>query len=752
MNTSIPGFPCIGRARELKFLVEAFLRGDVDTAGLEEGSARLRREVWQTLSLHGIDGIPSNDFSWYDAMLDTALLFDLVPEPWRSACPTSTDRLFAMARGGNYGGRDLPALPLRKWFDTNYHYLVPRLDPSSVPKLVGTKPVDEYLEAKALCIETRPRIIGPYTFLQLSQCADGLKREDIAPALSQAYCTLLDELSRAGAREVQVDEAALVLDMDDRDRDLFARLWEPLARRAARPAILLQTMYGDIRDAWDLVARLPIEAVGLDLVAGPKNLELLTSKPWPRGRRLVAGLLDARSVWRDDEKRVLETLQFIEGRGITVELGTSASLAHLPWSLEGEDELPAALKARLAFAYEKVADLSRLARKHASREAAAEGVQGPLAGDAEETISLDPSTCTRHPDRLLRRAIQQAALKLPLLPVTTIGSFPQDDALRRLRGQQRNGALSQEAYNEEIRRIVASCVREQDEMGIDVLVHGEAERTDMVEFFGRALEGFNFTARGWVRSYGTRCVKPPIISGRIKRRGPMTVELACFAQAQSSKPVKGMLTGPVTILNWSFPAADRSRAQQAAEIAEAIREEVLDLERAGIRIIQIDEAALKEKLPLRREYWQKDYLDWAIPCFRRCHSGVRPETQIHTHMCYSEFADILEAIDDMDADVISFEAARSDLSILEALASRGFETAVGPGLWDIHSPRVPSTEEMVDRLQVITRALPLERIWVNPDCGLKTRGWKETRESLANLVSAAQRVRERCLSMSTQVT
>ena len=322
MNTSIPGFPCIGRERELKFLVEAFLRGEIDQEALEEGSSRLRREVWQTLSLHGIDGIPSNDFSWYDAMLDTALLFDLVPEPWRSACATQSERLFAMARGGNYGGRDLPALPLRKWFDTNYHYLVPRLDPSSVPKLVGTKPVDEYLEAKALCIETRPRIIGPYTFLQLSQCVNGLRREDLAEALALAYCTLLDALSRAGAREVQLDEPALVLDMDEGDRALFRSLWEPLSRRPARPAILMQTLYGDIRDAWDLVGELRIEAVGLDFVAGPKNLELLARGPWPRGRRLVAGLLDARSVWRDDEKRVLDTLAFIEERGITVELGS----------------------------------------------------------------------------------------------------------------------------------------------------------------------------------------------------------------------------------------------------------------------------------------------------------------------------------------------------------------------------------------------------------------------------------------------
>lgn len=738
MKTAIAGYPRIGGRRELKFATEAYFAGKIRCEELEETGKQIRRENWKTLKDAGIDFIPSGDFSFYDLMLDTACMVGAIDSQYRYPGASDLDIRFAMARGRQEHECDLPALPLRKWFTTNYHFIVPHISDDTRFSLTGTGPLEAWKEARDLGIITRPTVIGPFTFLTLASFSGDRTLANSLSSLTAVYVSLLNLLHQEGVSVIQIEEPALALDLNEEAVRHFAQCYREILQSPSRPAIHLQVSFGDVRDAYDAISRLPFEAVGLDFIEGKKNIELLTQKPLLPGTALIAGVISGRNIWKADKGATEHLLEVIKRLCPEVIVGTSCSLLHVPVSLDGETRLDAKIRDKLSFAKEKLDELVVFA----SREyTAAHGTTS--ANITRETRQILPDTIetTRTPSRSDRRKIQDKRFCFPQLPATTIGSFPQTHELRMLRAQKRRHEITEEAYDKSIRQMIQECISFQEEIGLDVLVHGEFERTDMVEFFSDGLEGFVYTSAGWVQSYGTRCVKPPIIADDVRRKRSLTVETAVYAQSLSKKPVKGMLTGPVTILNWSFPREDISRADICFQIARALRDEVLDLEAHGISIIQIDEAALREKLPLRAEDWRSDYLDWAIPAFRLTHAQVRPETQIHTHMCYSEFSDIIGEIDAMDADVISFEASRSHLSILESLAASNFQTAVGPGVWDIHSPRIPTVEEFVSTIS----ALPsfAGGIWINPDCGLKTRGNREARESLRNMMEAVKRVRQK---------
>lgn len=766
MKTTIAGYPRIGRHRELKFATEAYLRGETGESDLLARARELRLDTWKILKTRGIDSIPCNDFSLYDAMLDTAVLVGAIPARYRLPGLSPLDRYFAMARGRRDEGEgtDLKALPMRKWFNTNYHYLVSELDDKTEFALENDKPFAEYREALAAGIETRPFIPGPFTFLSLSSYAGRKGPADYAAGLAAVYRDILSRCAREGIPAVEFGESALVTDMSAREVALFQALYRDILASKGTTKVHLHTSFGDLRDCWKEVMALPFDGIALDFIEGRGNLDLLETHGFPGDRSLAAGIINGKNVWRCDIPTTLELVNRIttlsgctESNG-RLSLGTSCSLLHVPVSLVGEAGLASSVRERLAFAEEKLDELVEVAQSAAVarpdavppgavRDSHAQTlIASKAAAKAGLVDSLSERDWTRLPPRNERKLIQQERFRFPALPVTTIGSFPQTRELQSLRGRFRKGEITKAEYDEEIRRRVADCISFQESLGIDVLVQGEFERNDMVEFFGQNLAGFAFSSNGWVQSYGTRCVKPPIIVSDVSRSAPLTVDLSVYAQSLSTKPVKGMLTGPITILNWSFPREDIPLAESAFQIALAIREEVLDLERNGISIIQIDEAALREKIPLRHADRESGYLDWAIPAFLLCSSGVRPDTQIHTHMCYSDFTDIIANIDDLDADVISFESARSNLSILDALAKAEFGTGVGPGVWDIHSPRVPPVGEIADLLDRMLAKLgkrsdAYDGLWVNPDCGLKTRGWAETSESLRNLVAAARQVR-----------
>ncbi len=757
MKTSVQGYPRIGKHRELKFATEAWLRGELSEGELHATGKRIRAESWKKMAEAGIDRIPSNDFSLYDPLLDTACLVGAIPEPYRIMGLSALETLFAMARGRQKGETDnVKALPMRKWFNTNYHYIVSELSDGTRFSLSHpAKPVEEFLEALSLGISTTPVIPGAMTFLSLARLTGNRSRSDYADDLARVYRELLSELAEAGAREVVFDEPYLASDLDESDKSLFVRLYELIT--PAPLDVALQIPYGDIRDVWQEVMSLPFARIALDFIEGPENLNLLRKHSFPRKTILTAGIISGKNVWKTDEGQALDLLGEISrlsgctsGNG-RLEAGIASSLVHVPLTVAGESALDPAIVSRLSFAEEKLAELVLLSvccektdlRSFNPNDS--DGGEGPASLYTAPTIPQEE--CTRTPERHIRRTIQARRFALPPLPTTTIGSFPQTSEVRSLRAAWRKGAIDTTTYTSRIRELTVDCIREQEELGLDVLVHGEFERTDMVEFFGQQLKGFAFTANGWVQSYGTRCVKPPLIVSDVSRKGPMTVELSVYAQGLTNKPVKGMLTGPVTILNWSFPREDIPLAAQAFQIARALREEVLDLERNGIGIIQIDEAALQEKLPRRKADRRAAYLSWAIPAFRMTHAGVKPETQIHTHMCYSDFTGIVRDIDEMDADVITFEAARSDHALLAFLAAEHFQTAVGPGIYDIHSPRVPDVGELYDAIHRCARLLgkhgpAFDGLWVNPDCGLKTRGREETIHSLANLVEATRLVRQ----------
>ncbi len=755
MKTSVIGFPRIGKNRELKFASEKYFKKEISEAELLAVAKEIRKGNWLSQKNANVSFISSNDFSFYDNVLDTAVLLNVIPKRYRDLGLSGIDTYFAMARGYQGDKGNVKALAMKKWFNTNYHYIVPEIDDDTEISLSGNKPVEEYLEAKALGIETKTALIGPFTFLKLARYTGKKAAEDFSLPVVSAYAELLGKLASSGASWVQFDEPYLVKDLSSEDILLFKAIYTALLSDKRTLKVLLQTYFGDIRDIYSDVTGLDFDGIGLDFLEGRKTEELLKTNGFPKEKLLFAGLINGKNIWKNNYGKTLEKLSSLkEIAGENVVLSTSCSLLHVPYSLAGEEALPKDYTKHFAFAEEKLIELSEIEkiasgsdegkkilsdngvlfehRKDSSDDAVKARVAAISEGDYE-----------RKPDFFEREKIQKEKLGLPIFPTTTIGSFPQTQEVRKNRQAFRKGEISKEQYIAFNQEKIKECIALQEEIGLDVLVHGEFERNDMVEYFGEHLSGYVFTRQAWVQSYGTRCVKPPIIWGDVSRKDPITVFWSKFAKSCTNKPVKGMLTGPVTILNWSFPREDISIKESTLQIALAIRDEVLDLEENGIDIIQIDEAALREKLPLRKSDWYSEYLDWAIPAFRLVHSGVKPETQIHTHMCYSEFTDIIPAIDAMDADVITFEASRSDLLILDALLENHFKTEVGPGVYDIHSPRVPSVDEIVNALTKMREKISDSKLWVNPDCGLKTRGNEETKASLLNLVEAAKKVRER---------
>lgn len=746
MTATIVGFPRIGENRELKFITEKYFKHEATEEELKERAKDLRQHDRKLLLDSGLTNFTSNHFSFYDQMLDAAFLFNVIPENIAELDLSDLDKYFALARGYQGKKGDVKAWPMKKWFNTNYHYIVPQFTADTDVKLAGTKIFDEFTEAKEDGTITRPVLVGPFTLLQLSEF-HGCVKEDFVGAFIEAYARIFKQLEDLGANWIQLDEPSLVKDLDEKELALFKALYEPLLLQKGKLKVLAQTYFGDVRDAYDVLLKLPFDGIGLDFVEGRKTSELV-ERGFDDGKVLFAGVVNGKNIWRNNYQKTLDLLKKLNVKNLV--LTTSCSLLHVPYTVASE-ELEEDVTKHFAFAEEKVRELVELDAllKNQSPEFLrknAELFEKPRVLENAELhqkiADLKPEAFVRQPEFAVREKIQKQEFNLPLLPTTTIGSFPQTREVKQKRAAFRKHEISQEEYDEFIAERIDSWIRFQEEIGLDVLVHGEFERNDMVEYFGQHLEGYVFTKKAWVQSYGTRCVKPPIIWGDVSRKDPITVRWSVYAQKQTKKIVKGMLTGPVTILNWSFPREDISIKESTLQLALAIREEVLDLEKNGIRVIQIDEAALREKLPLRRSDWQSEYLDWAIPAFRLVHSGVKPETQIHTHMCYSEFNDIIPAIDDMDADVISFEASRSNLEILDELKERNFKTEVGPGVYDIHSPRIPTVEEIEQALHRILAKVKKEKVWVNPDCGLKTRGEKETKASLKNLTQAAQNIRE----------
>ena len=759
--TSVSGFPRIGQNRELKKIIEGYWKGANDLAAVKATAAELRAKHWKLQQAAGIDLIPSNDFSYYDQMLDTAILLNVIPQRYaRLSFDNQEDTLFAMARGYQGDKGDVTALPMKKWFTTNYHYIVPEIEESTEIRLNGTKPFDEFNEAKARGILTKPVLIGPYTFLKLARNAQAEELtydKGLVNAVAAVYAEVIKRFAALGAQWLQLDEPYLVLDKEDGDVSLFKSLYAKiLPAREDKIKVLLNTYFGHIADVYETVNLLGFDGIGLDLNEGKdENLAAVEKYGVAENTTLFAGVVNGRNIWRNNYAVSLGLIDALRQKTDNVAVSTASSLLHVPFSTEGETALDPAVLKHFAFAVEKLTELKEIAvladsdedAKKASADLAAnqalfDGTR--VAADpavAERIAKLTDADFVRQPARAERQKEQRVALGLPLLPTTTIGSFPQTKEIRAERAKLRKGEITKAEYDEFMKSQIDTCIRHQEQIGLDVLVHGEFERNDMVEYFGQNLNGFLFTKNAWVQSYGTRCVKPPIVWGDVSRANPITVEWSAYAQSRTNHVMKGMLTGPVTILNWSWPREDITHEEQTKQLALAIRDEVLDLEAAGIKVIQIDEAALREKLPLRKSDWHVKYLDWAVPAFRLVHSAVKPTTQIHTHMCYSEFNDIIRDIDAMDADVISFEASRGDLVVLDAIHDAHFETEAGPGVYDIHSPRIPSEKEIEDRIYEILDKMDVKKVWINPDCGLKTRGNAETWPSLENLVAAAKAVR-----------
>ncbi|MEH1129821.1 5-methyltetrahydropteroyltriglutamate--homocysteine S-methyltransferase [Micromonospora sp. CPCC 206061] len=711
MKSTILGYPRIGPDRELKRALEAYWNGRIGRDELDQVGAGLRARAWRRLAELGLGALPA-DFSEYDHVLDAAVMLDAVPERYR----TAADPYFAMARGED----GLPPLRMTKWFDTNYHYIVPEIGPDTKFRLVAEKPLREVREARALGHRVRPVLVGPVTLLLLAEGPAPLSRLDDAV---EVYAELLAALRAEGVRWVQLDEPALVADRTPAELDAARRAYDRLSGQSDRPEILVAGYFGAFGDALPVLAATGVEAIAVDLVrGGPVDPDAL------RGKTLVAGVVSGRDVWRTDLDDALHRLQPYEN----VVVSTACSLLHAPYDLDRESDLDPALRARLAFADQKVAEVVELAGRLArgERGAPAPRPTAPATAPRDERRSPYPV-----------RVAAQARLGLPALPVTTIGSFPQTGDLRAARAALTAGRIQQQEYDERIAAEIEHVIRVQERLGLDVLVHGEPERNDMVQYFAEHLDGFATTRHGWVQSYGSRCTRPPILHGDVRRPAPITVRWATYAQSLTDKPVKGMLTGPVTIVAWSFVRRDLPLRAVVEQVAAAVSDEVRDLAAAGIGIIQVDEPALRELMPLRRDE-QKEYLEWAVQAYRTATAGAGDSTQIHTHLCYSEASDVAGAIDGLDADVTTIESTRSGGRVLGALGE--FERGLGPGVYDIHSPRVPGVDEVTERLAGVLRALPglsADRVWVNPDCGLKTRTYAEVEPALAALVAAASRVR-----------
>ncbi|MBD9517555.1 5-methyltetrahydropteroyltriglutamate--homocysteine S-methyltransferase [Pseudomonas sp. PDM22] len=752
------GFPRIGRDRELKKAQEAFWKGELDETGLRAIGRELRAAHWQVQKNAGIELLPVGDFAWYDQVLTHSLTFGVIPERFRGhgeAKPT-LQTLFAMARGVSMGCCGAHAQEMTKWFDTNYHYLVPEFSADQQFELSWEQLFEEVEEAHALGHQVKPVVIGPLTYLWLGKTKGAdFDKLDLVERLLPLYGQIFRRLAAQGVEWVQIDEPILALDLPQDWKNAFERTYNLLQSEPLKK--LVATYFGGLDDNLGLAAGLPVDGLHLDLVRAPEQFPTILDR-LPAYKILSLGVVNGRNVWRCDLEKSLEVLRHAHERvGERLWVAPSCSLLHSPVDLEREDQLDAELKSWLAFAVQKCAEVALLAR--AINQPEAPQVIAALAQSRTVQTSRAASPRIHKPEVKARLAAvkaadsqrqspfaqrivkQRAGLNLPDFPTTTIGSFPQTSAIRLARQAFKQGRLSVADYTEAMHSEIRHAVEIQENLGLDVLVHGEAERNDMVEYFAEQLDGYLFTRFGWVQSYGSRCVKPAVIFGDLNRPKAMTVEWIRYAQSLTSKVMKGMLTGPVTMLMWSFPREDVSRETQARQLALAIRDEVVDLERAGIRIVQIDEAAFREGLPLRRNDWGR-YLDWATEAFRLCASGVRDETQIHTHMCYSEFNDVIESIAAMDADVITIETSRSDMELLEAFEKFEYPNEIGPGVYDIHSPRVPGKDEMVKLLRKAAQRIPAERLWVNPDCGLKTRAWPETEAALVNMVAAARELRK----------
>jgi 5-methyltetrahydropteroyltriglutamate--homocysteine methyltransferase len=765
------GFPRVGAHRELKKALEECWSGRESESGLLAVGTALRQQHWTLQKQIGLEHIPSNDFSLYDSVLDTTAMVGAVPSRYGASAGTVDLRTyFAMARGLQENGTsgtahpaDVPAMEMTKWFDTNYHYIVPEFKQGQRFHVASLKPVEEFLEAKALGIQTRPVLLGPVSFLQLGKSKDpNLQPLSLLETLLPVYADILRRLEEAGAEWVQLDEPCLVLDLTPEDQKAFASAYSQLSE-ATKLHLLVATYFEGLRDNINIALGLPVAALHVDLVRAPDQLGPLLQNA-PSELMLSLGVIDGRNIWKTDLQRALALAeQAVNSLGSDrVLIAPSCSLLHSPVDLELESHLRSDLKEWLAFAKQKAEEVVLIARAinqgsaavrgafAANQQAMARRRESPLVHDQQvkaRAARITPDMLRRTSEYPVRRQAQRNKLKLPLLPTTTIGSFPQTAEIRTARSQYKTGKRERKDYEAFLRAEMEKAIRFQEEIGIDVLVHGEFERNDMVEFFGEQLSGFIATENGWIQSYGSRCVKPPIIYGDVARLGPMTVEWSRFAQSLTQKPMKGMLTGPVTILQWSLVRDDQPRSETCRQIALAIRDEVKDLEQAGIGVIQIDEPAIREGLPLHKSDW-KSHLAWAVAAFRLASCGAGDETQIHTHMCYSEFNDIIEAVGEMDADVISIETSRSQMELLSAFARYRYPNEIGPGVYDIHSPRIPNKEEIEDLLRRALRFLSVEQLWVNPDCGLKTRKWEEVRPALTTMVEAARDLRATALSIA----
>jgi 5-methyltetrahydropteroyltriglutamate--homocysteine methyltransferase len=756
-RATVYGYPRQGPDRELKKTVEGYWKGRVTAAELQATAAQLRSDNWQLLAGAGIDEVPTGDFSYYDHVLDTSVMVGAIPGRHRDAVDASAlDGYFAMARGT----QDVAPLEMTKWFDTNYHYLVPELSPETVFAADSAKQVAELGEALALGLAPRPVLVGPVTYLLLAKPAPGVSAGfdplTLLDRLLPVYAEVLADLRAAGAAWVQLDEPALVQDRTPAELNAAARAYRDLGALTDRPKLLVASYFDRLGDALPVLAKAPVEGLGLDFTgAAAANLDAVAAAGGLSGKRLVAGVVDGRSIWANDLGKSLGTLGTLLGLADRVDVAASCSLLHVPLDSAAERDIDPQILRWLAFARQKTGEVVTLTKglTRGTGAIAAElaANRAVLASRAHSPITHDPAVraraaavteadARRSQPYAERSAAQRALLGLPLLPTTTVGSFPQTAELRTARADLRAGRIDTAGYEERVKAEIGEVISFQERAGLDVLVHGEAERSDMVQYFAEQLTGYLATRHGWVQSYGTRHVRPPILVGDISRPEPMTVRWTTYARSLTSRPVKGMLTGPVTMLAWSFVRDDQPQADTARQVALALRDEVDDLEAAGTSVIQVDEPALRETLPLRAAD-RPAYLAWATEAFRLTTGGVRPDTQIHTHMCYAEFGDVVQAIDDLDADVISLEAARSPMQVARELAAHGYPREAGPGVYDIHSPRVPSVEEAAGLLRTGLQAIPAERLWVNPDCGLKTRGWPETRASLENLVAAARTVR-----------
>ena len=749
------GFPRIGAKRELKFAQEQYWKGQSSHDELKSLGAQLRQRHWENQS--GLDQVPVGDFSFYDQVLDTSFMLGNIPDRVRGFEGDALDNYFRVARGRSAHDSacscGVQAGEMTKWFDTNYHYIVPEFSAATEFSLDASRLLDQLAEARGLGVKAKPVIVGPVTYLWLGKAKDDSDKLALLPRLLPVYAALLEQLAAQGVEWVQIDEPALVTELEPAWQHAFVTAYDAL--KTTRVKLLLATYFGELRDNLALACGLPVQGLHVDAVNGRSEVEQVVAR-LPADKILSLGVINGRNIWKTDLSAVLEWLTPIH-RTLQARLwiAPSCSLLHVPVDLNSEQKLDHEIRSWLAFALQKLDELKIIAKalndgRESVRAALADNqaaiqsrrtsprVHKPAVKDA--IAKIDAALGRRASAYPQRAARQSALLNLPAYPTTTIGSFPQTAEIRQARSQFKSGELDEAGYKTVMQHEIARSVQEQEALGLDVLVHGEAERNDMVEYFGEQLDGYAFSQFGWVQSYGSRCVKPPILFGDISRPKAMTVEWIRYAQSQTAKPMKGMLTGPVTILNWSFVRDDQPRSVSCYQLALAIREEVLDLEKAGVRVIQIDEAALREGLPLRKSQWN-DYLQWAVESFRITANGVQDETQIHTHMCYSEFNDIIASIADMDADVITIETSRSDMELLDAFDNFNYPNEIGPGVYDIHSPNIPSQEHIVNLMRKAAERIPAERLWVNPDCGLKTRAWEEVIPALKNMVAAAKTLR-----------